>query len=50
MEEQEKQDALETLRVAIQQAEDFGMIYTDQGQLITGAVIGANGSIVLVSE
>ncbi|CAH9012153.1 putative coil containing protein [Vibrio phage 121E34-1] len=50
MENQELQFALEVLRDAIQSAEEFGRVYTDQGQLITGAVIGDDGAITLVSE
>ncbi len=45
----EKTEILYELRDAIQKAEKFGLVYTDKGQVITGAVF-ENGSIVLVSE
>ncbi len=40
---------LENLRVAIQEAEAFGLVRTESGQVITGAV-EAEGSVVLTEE
>lgn len=45
----EKQKALELLRDAIQNAEQFGLVRTESGQVITGAVDSENG-ITLVEE
>lgn len=45
----EKQKALELLRDAIQNAEQFGLVRTESGQVITGAIDTENG-IVLVEE
>ncbi|CAM3930877.1 hypothetical protein [Vibrio aquimaris] len=45
----EIEKALEYLRDAIQQAEEFGIVYTEKGEQITGAIAGEKG-IVLVSE
>lgn len=41
--------ALEVLRQAIQDAEEFGMVRTEDGTVITGAVLSEHG-IVLVTE
>ncbi|ELI1839011.1 hypothetical protein RQV73_001678 [Vibrio fluvialis] len=45
----EKQKAMELLRDAIQNAEQFGLVRTESGQVITGAIDSENG-IVLVEE
>ncbi|ELL9329711.1 hypothetical protein RX455_001464 [Vibrio fluvialis] len=45
----EKQKAMELLRDAIQNAEQFGLVRTESGQVITGAIDTENG-IVLVEE
>lgn len=37
------------LREAIQEAEEFGLIYTDKGQVVTGAMI-EDGSIILTED
>lgn len=38
--------ALESLRDAIQQAEQLGMVRTESGQVITGAILSDNGIIL----
>ena len=43
------EQALENLRVAIQDAEQFGLVRTENGQVITGAVKSENG-IVLTED
>jgi len=45
----EKNKALEDLRVAIQNAEQFGLVRTENGQVITGAIDSENG-IVLTED
>ncbi|MCE7638364.1 hypothetical protein LZT07_13650 [Vibrio fluvialis] len=45
----EKQKAMELLRDAIQNAEQFGLVRTESGLVITGAIDTENG-IVLVEE
>ncbi|ELE2164745.1 hypothetical protein RC856_001422 [Vibrio fluvialis] len=45
----EKQKALELLRNAIQNAEQFGLVRIENGQVITGAVDSENG-FVLIEE
>jgi hypothetical protein len=45
----EKSKALEDLRVAIQNAEQFGLVRTENGQVITGAIDSENG-IVLTED
>ncbi|MCG6346705.1 hypothetical protein K6U40_14565 [Vibrio fluvialis] len=45
----EKQKALELLRDAIQNAEQFGLVRTESGQVITGAIDSEHG-FVLVEE
>ncbi|MYM61598.1 hypothetical protein GTG28_20570 [Vibrio sp. OCN044] len=45
----EIEKTLEYLRDAIQKAEEFGLVYTEKGEQITGAIAGEKG-IVLVSE
>ena len=45
----ERQKAMELLRDAIQNAEQFGLVRTDSGQVITGAIDTENG-FVLVEE
>lgn len=47
--EQHLQETLDRLRVAIQDAEYYGMVYTESGELITGAIYDGK-SIVLVQE
>ncbi|ODS10950.1 hypothetical protein [Vibrio scophthalmi] len=44
-----KDSAVSTMRNAIQSAEEFGLVRTESGQVITGAKISADG-IVLVKE
>ncbi|WP_243032989.1 hypothetical protein [Vibrio cincinnatiensis] len=45
----EREHALETLRDAIQNAEQFGLVRTESGQLITGAIDSESG-FVLIEE
>ena len=45
----EMKKALEQLRKAIQNAEQFGLVRTESGQVITGAVESENG-IVLTED
>ncbi|MBV7264356.1 hypothetical protein KCG43_20300 [Photobacterium sp. WH24] len=45
----EMDKALEALRVAIQNAEEYGLVRTEDGAVITGAVASENG-FVLVRE
>ncbi len=45
----EMKEALEAIRVAIQNAEQFGQVRTEDGMVITGAVESAHG-IMLVKE
>lgn len=42
-------DALEALRTAIQNAEQFGLVRTEGGTVITGAIESEHG-IMLVTE
>ena len=44
----DKDDIIESLRVAIQNAEDLGLVRTESGAVITGAII-ADGSVVLTN-
>ena len=43
---QEMKQALETLRQAIQEAEQFGLVRTETGQVITGAIETENGIVL----
>lgn len=43
------EETLEALRAAIQDAEQFGLVRTEDGKVITGAVESEHG-IVLVAE
>ncbi|MBY8288655.1 hypothetical protein KW528_21610 [Vibrio fluvialis] len=45
----EMQKVVEALRVAIQEAEKFGLVRTEDGSVITGAVATEHG-IVLVED
>lgn len=46
----EKQLAIEALRDAIQQCEEFGMVRDSSGKVVTGAIICDDGSIQIVKE
>jgi hypothetical protein len=45
----EKENVLENIRVAIQDAEQFGLVRTESGQVITGAIDSPDG-IILTEE
>lgn len=47
--DKEMNEALEALRTAIQNAEKFGLVRTENGTVVTGAV-GSEHGIVLVNE
>ncbi|EKO3922815.1 hypothetical protein GCS56_000032 [Vibrio metschnikovii] len=49
MSDQEKAKAVEELRIAIQNAEQFGLVRTEDGSVITGA-IEAEFGIMLVED
>ncbi|CAH0531858.1 hypothetical protein CTH30272_04106 [Allocatenococcus thiocycli] len=49
MEDNQLKAVLENLRDAIQQAEQFGLLRTESGQVITGAVSSEDG-IVLTED
>ena len=42
----EKNKVLEDLRVAIQNAEQFGLVRTESGQVITGAIDSEDGIVL----
>ncbi|SHO57876.1 hypothetical protein [Vibrio quintilis] len=46
---EEIKQVVENLREAIQQAEQFGLVRTENGQVITGAIVSEN-SIVLTED
>ena len=39
-------EVLEKLRTAIQEAEEFGLVRTETGQVITGAIASPDGIIL----
>lgn len=45
-----KQATVEKLREAIQEAEEYGLVRTEDDTVITGAIIGKSGSIILTRE
>ena len=45
-----KQYVLHNLRQAIQEAEEFGLVKTEDDSLITGAKIVVSGAVVLTKE
>ncbi|WP_187985129.1 hypothetical protein [Vibrio metschnikovii] len=49
MSDQEKAKAVEELRIAIQNAEQFGLVRTEDGSVITGAIATERG-IMLVED
>lgn len=45
-----KQAVVKKLRQAIQEAEEYGLVCTEDGTVITSAIVGQSGSIVLFKE
>ncbi|AUG88386.1 hypothetical protein PQC39_gp022 [Vibrio phage Vp_R1] len=46
----DKEEVLFKLRDAIQEAEKWGLVRTEDGTVITGAIVDKDGGITLVEE